>query len=300
MVGDLTDLKTEDLHMNDERHLHLGHAHNKDLDGSHFKSHWAAAPNETGQVAGPHLSQSFGIDLAYDVHKQGGVVGQDLQLPAAFTGTGASERVSDANIWLPHAAEVYNLSRRIQDYVLVPVVGLFSSLPNTNGDSVSLNELLRFNPFHGQQSYKIWKGQPTFTEHDNQDYLKSKGVILDVFLRPLKRFGAGKYYKLVMLHAFDRTKDPLLVNRILNREINSYSVGFYFKAYKCSVCGFHATEKTKGFCEHTKPRQVTYQHNSGFLSYRSCFDIKPFESSSVEVPAFVTAISDNVMDPLKA
>ena len=282
-----------------ERRLSLSHSI-KAPESSMFQSNWSTAQSE--RAPGLMSSESFGYPVgqyeALDLHKTKVQKGE-IVLDQRYSGSDAIERVSDANIWLPHAAQVYNLSPRLEDYVLIPVPCMFSSIPNTNGDSVSLNEMLRFNPYHGQQSYKIWKGQPTFIEHDNQDYTKAKGVILDAFLRPLKKFGNGKYYKLVLLHAFDRSKDPLLANRILNRQVNSYSVGFYFKSYKCSICGFHAHEKSHGFCEHTRPKQRTYVHQSGYLSYRSCYEIKPFESSSVETPAFITAISDHVLDPLK-
>lgn len=283
-----------------ERHLSLNHALTSGSKSGMFESSWSTKPGSDN--ASPLMSsESFGYgvqDQAYDVHANKPDC-KEIVLDERHSGSGTVERVSDANIWLPHAAEVYNLSRNIEDYVLVPVPGMFSSIPNTNGDSVTLNELLRFNPYHGQQSYKIWKGQPTFVEHDNKDYTQAKGVILDAFLRPLKRFGGGKYYKLVLLHAFDRSKDPMLVNRILTRQVNSYSVGFYFKSYKCSICGLHVTENSHSMCNHTAPKKKTYVHSSGNLAYRSCFDIKPFESSSVGVPAFITAISDHVMDPLK-
>src|ERR1019366_2903109 len=204
----------------------------------------------------------------------------------------------EANLWLPAAAREYHISPKIEDYVLVPVPAMWTSIPNTNGDSVTLQEFLRFNPEMGMQSFKTFRGKPTFLEHDNKDYTKAKGVILDVFLRPIKKFGNGKFYKLVMLLAYDRTKDPMLVNTILNGENNAYSVGFYYKAYTCSICN-----KTVGSgprdqpCSHTLPRKGTYRQNDGRLVYRHCHDVVGFECSSVVNPAYVTAISPILMDP---
>lgn len=276
-----------------DRNLSLGTAVDTGTQKDQLQSMWGVSDQQS--------SISFGLaGSPIDVHALRGKksLSEGVMLPAS-AGLGSSERISDANIWLPHAAAVYNISRRIEDYILVPVPCMFSSLPNTNGDSVQLNELLRFNPVHGRQSYKIWQGQPTFVEHDNQDYVKSKGVILDAFLRPLKKFGAGKYYKLVLLHAFDRTKDAPLVKRIMSGEVNSYSVGFYFKSYTCSICNFHASDRSGALCVHTAPKKRTYIHESGNLAYRSCFEIKPFESSSVGTPAFITAISNRILDPMR-
>ena len=203
----------------------------------------------------------------------------------------------EANLWLPFAAKEYKLSTDIRDYVLVPVPILFSDIPNTNGDSVSIGELLRFDPELGMQAFKTFRGKPTFYEHDNQDITKAKGVILDAFMRPLRKFGGGKYFKLVELLAYDRTKDPLLVNSILSGENNAYSLGFYFKSYKCSICNqrFGQGGHSKP-CSHTAPKRGTYRQNDGRLAYRQCEIIRGFETSVVASPAYVPAISHHVMN----
>lgn len=203
----------------------------------------------------------------------------------------------EANVWLPFAAKEYKISGDIRDYVLVPVPIMFSDIPNTNGDSISMAELLRFNPELGMQAFKTFRGKPAHLEHDNQDITKAKGVILDVFLRPLRGFGNGRYYKLVELLAFDRTKDPILCDAILKGEINSYSLGFYFKAYNCSVCGrLFGQGGSQRPCSHTAPKRPVYRQPDGRLAYRRCVDITGFETSAVANPAYVTAISPHVMD----
>lgn len=203
----------------------------------------------------------------------------------------------EANLWLPYAAECYKLSRDIRDYILVPVPALFSEIPNTNGDSVTVQEMLKFNPDLGQQAFKTFKGKPCFIEHDNKVIERAKGVILDTFIRPLKGFGGGRYYKLVQLLAYDRSKDPILCNSILSGAENSYSVGFYFKTYSCSICGHRSGPGfSKHPCEHTYPRRPTYLNNQGHLVYRGCEGIQGFECSSVKSPAYISAISPHVMD----
>lgn len=219
----------------------------------------------------------------------------EIPLSSGVSGTGTSERISDCNYWLPYAAEHYQISRDIRDYVLVPVPAMFSDLPNTNGDSLSLGELLRFIPEYGMQMYKTFKGQPTHEEHNNKDITQAKGVILDCFLRPIG-FNS-RYYKVVQLLAFDRTKDPELVNQILLRQQNAYSVGFFYSSYACSICG---NVVGKGInltpCEHTQLRRGTYRAQDGRLAYRKCRNGKGFECSVVRTPAYVSNIGTHVMN----
>jgi hypothetical protein len=95
---------------------------------------------------------------------------------------------SDCNFWLPAAAKTYNISPNIADYVLIPVPALITEMPNTNGDSVTAAELVKFDHRYGCLSFKTFKGKPLFIEHDHNDHTKAKGVILDSYLTPLKRF----------------------------------------------------------------------------------------------------------------
>lgn len=242
------------------------------------------------------LSQCFGLGGApVELHKQNpDAVVQKL--------SGDNSHSIEANMWLPHAASVYNISPNLQDYILVPIPAFNSEMPNTNGDSVSLPELLRFDPQQGQQAFKTFRGKPTYIEHDNQDYSKAAGVILDVFLRPIRGFGNGRYYKVVELLAYDRTKYPRLADSILAGENNAYSVGFYYSAYTCSICGRRVGKDTvMGPCEHTHLKKPTYRvPQNGRLAYRMCHNITGFETSSVVNPAFAIAVGPHVIDPRSA
>jgi hypothetical protein len=209
--------------------------------------------------------------------------------------TGNPEASLECNLWLKAAAKEYLISPDIRDYVLVPCPILISDIPNTNGDSVTIQEFLRFDPEMGMQAFKTARGKPCQLEHANKDITKAKGVILDVFLRPLKRFGNGKYWKLVELMAYDRTKDPLLVQSILSGENNAYSIGFYYNSYTCSICGSLYTMGGSSVCKHTFPRKPTYEAN-GQLVYRQCRNIRIFETSSVATPAYVNAVGSHVMN----
>lgn len=236
------------------------------------------------------ICQAFGIgEPAVELYKNPEEAAQRAGM--------SSERTIEASLWLPYAAKEYNLSSDIRDYVLVPVPVMITQLPNTNGDSVTLKEFLRFDPALGQQAFKTFRGKPCHLEHANQVIRDAKGVILDVFLRPMPKFGGGLYYKLVELMAYDRTKDPLLVNSILSGENNAYSVGFYFKSYTCSICGAKVGKGLSGTpCAHTAPRKPTYMDDQGRLVYRQCESIEGFETSVVANPSYCSAIGPHVMN----
>lgn len=209
--------------------------------------------------------------------------------------TGAGDYTLDVNSWLPAASEIYQISPNISDYILVPVPSIITGLPNTNGDSVSVEELIRFDPKQGQLAYRTWKGKPTHIEHQNKVLSKAKGVILDVILQPITSH-QGNHYKCVKLLGYDRTKDPALCDDILARRVNTYSMGFWFKSYTCSICNARVGPSGAGMCSHTNPKRRTYVFNTGQLAYRCCEVIEGFECSSVRDPAFVTANSDKIMD----
>tara|TARA_B100000700_G_scaffold88627_1_gene99936 strand:- start:52250 stop:52996 length:747 start_codon:yes stop_codon:yes gene_type:complete len=219
---------------------------------------------------------------------------KDVRLGSQVTGD--AERTIDANLWLGRAAEHYHISPNLSDYILVPVPSVISELPNTNGDSVSTAELLRFHPELGQLAYRSWVGKPTHVEHDNRDITKAKGVIFDVFLRKLPSF-AGGHVKVIKLLGFDRTKDSVLCDAILSKRVNTYSLGMYFKAYQCSICGNVVSQNSGAPCQHTRPRRKTYKQVDGRLAYRKCLNIIGFETSVVADPAYSVANSDLILDP---
>ncbi|QJT70858.1 hypothetical protein GR7B_00060 [Vibrio phage vB_VcorM_GR7B] len=208
------------------------------------------------------------------------------------TDSGAVRDHVDFASWLPFSAKPYNISNKIEDYVLVPVIIMPSDLPNRNGVGFPLNELVKFSPEHGMQAYKTWKGKGTYYEHANQILHEAKGVIVDTYMRQFKGFGGKKIWKLVALLAFDRSKDPAMVKRILSGDLNTYSMGAYVTKYKCSVCG-----RDKGLCSHlSTQKKVNFQLEAGGkLAYQLACGIEGFETSAVEDPAYVSAISDHVM-----
>lgn len=235
-------------------------------------------------------SRSFSIGLppveAFKLEK-----GKDsLVLDSASAG-GISRNL-DVNLWLPQAAPHYHISPDISDYVIVPVPSMITSIPNTNGDSASLKEFTRFHPDVGMMAYRTWVGKPCFVEHQNKDITKARGVILDTYIRPIARF--PNYAKVVKLMAFDRTKDPMLVQAILERKIDTYSMGMWYSSYVCPICNLRVGKEFSKPCSHTRPGRPTYMMNNGQLAYRMCENLNGFEISVVSDPAYVVAQSDTV------
>jgi hypothetical protein len=250
-------------------------------------------------------SSSFDISRFYNPMEGEGVALEldkvsrhSKSIPLKDNVSGGSGIILDVNSWLPGAAEKYNISKDIRDYVLVPSPGLITEMPNTNGDSLTMAEMLDFKQKFGMPMYKTFKCMPTFYEHQgNLDYTKAKGIILDSFLKPLKGF-QGNHAKLVLLLAYDRTRDSQAVNSILNKKISTHSVGFFYTSYTCTVCGHTTHQKTMHMCKHTKLGQRPYNFG-GKLAFRHCHDAKGFECSLVEDPAFVVNQhnTDHIMDP---
>src|SRR5690606_3251799 len=185
----------------------------------------------------------------------------------------------EAIIWLPRAAEFYGLSKDINDYVMVPVPALITDVPNTNGDSASLRELLAWNHEQGRQTYKTWEGRPMYVEHQHKpEWIR--GLILSTYVRPVRRF--KNTHKVVMLAALDRTRDPARIARVLSAELNTYSMGMYYESFVCSVSSKRAGGNFGKPCAHAHPGRPPFILPTGRLVYRSCEGITGFERSLLE------------------
>jgi intein/homing endonuclease len=126
----------------------------------------------------------------------------------------------------------------------------------------------------------------------NTDITKAYGVIVDSYMRKFAGFSRGKLWKVLLLCAFDRTKNPRAVNKILSGESNSYSMGAWVNAYTCSLCGGVLGES----CPHLDMKDPTRMYElQGRLVCRNATGIEGFENSIVADPAYVSAISDTLI-----
>jgi hypothetical protein len=203
--------------------------------------------------------------------------------------------VLDAHKWLPFAAEKYKISEKLSDYVVVPVSIMTTELPNRNGVAFSFEELTSFNHEYGKIAYKTWQAKPTHWEHNNSDVSKAKGVILDAAMRRIPRF-EGDLWQVVLLNAFDRSKDATLANKILKREATGYSMGAWVKDYECSICAKTVKGLNGKSCGHVTKGKPEYALYNGKLAYFRAVEPIGFECSSVEVPAYVQAVNPNYLE----
>jgi len=191
--------------------------------------------------------------------------------------------------WLPIAAETLNISAALKDYILVPVISMPSDLPNRNQQGFPFKASTGWCVDAGCPMYRTWVGKPTFLEHDNKDPSKAKGIILSSMMRRIPNT-AGDIWKVIKLLAFDRNRDPDLANKILTREMNSYSMGAFAKDYQCTVCGemLSKTPQQNG-CEHVRFGQPNYKLYNGKIAYHAVADPIGFETSAVTSPAYYSA-----------
>lgn len=195
--------------------------------------------------------------------------------------------------WLAAASRHYNISPDPKDYVMAPVTILVSSIPNRNGVAFPLRELAEFDPEMGMLSYQTWGKKPVFYEHDNQDHTKALGVIFDVHMSAAPQFAGDTLHKVITLCGVDRTRSPMLANRLLTGSLRTWSMGATLTGYECSVCG-HRPSKANPKCEHfglnNRNMRIFEDAKRGrVLAHYICSGIRGFETSMVEVPAWASA-----------
>jgi len=161
--------------------------------------------------------------------------------------------------FLRDAAAAYHISPDPRDYVFVSLPIVTAGVPNRNMDCFTHKELLRFSPIIGRRVYQTFIGKPTHQNHKNQDPTKAKGIHLDATFRKYRvQPGSLGYdaqtepvdlWKVRILTAWCREKDPELVKSILRRERTGYSMGALVDYALCSLpwCGKVTTPQP---CEH--------------------------------------------------
>lgn len=227
-------------------------------------------------------SASLGTETPIDVHRQ-----------PEFA------KHVEVQSWLPMAAEEYEISKNISDYVVVPVIIAPTDLPNRNSVAYPFETLTRFSPRQGRLNYKSWLGKPTYTEHNHFKVEEAKGIVFDTYMAPIN-YSKGNLWKVCALCGFDRTKDPELCNAILSGERKSYSMGAFITQYECSICGCTSKQgKLNTECGHViRGRPKFYETKHGILpSYLLArIGIEGFEVSSVATPAWSSATTSTMFD----
>jgi hypothetical protein len=249
-------------------------------------------------------SDAYGFGKPIDVHKEVKRKNIVLSKQGMHTVTSAigdasqTDQALDFAQVLKECCKAYNISSDPNDYFLVPCLGLPTGTPNRNGVGFPLDQLTKWSVDGGCLAYRTWVNKPCYCEHENENPLIARGLILDTSLRKIVGFGNGKCYKVMFLQAFDRNKHERM-ERIISGDINTYSMGAFVGQYHCSYCGEQMQKDERGIwhnCMHLHPKQPKdfYVHN-GRLVYRAVADIIGFENSSVEIPAYTQASGDVIL-----
>lgn len=191
--------------------------------------------------------------------------------------------------WLPFAAERYRISPDISDYVLVDVPIVVAEYPNRNMDAFPYLELTAWRTAIGRPAYQTFIGKPVHQDHDNQDDTKAKGVIFDASLITYR----GKPH-VKILKGFDRTKDERLAGLVQKRNRVGHSMGALVEKTMCSLPWCKYVSDGRVTCDHISNGAGKGSVIKGHLVYEEMMDYYFIESSSVEDPAYVVALSDNI------
>lgn len=207
----------------------------------------------------------------------------------------------DFKTWLPFAAKTYHISGNIEDYCVRPMPLMPSDLPNRNGIGFPLAELVKYQPPPiSRQVFKAWTGTPVHYEHENEDCTTALGVVFDTALTRITGFGGGKFWKVMGLVGVDKNKYPDIANRMLNNQLVTGSMGALADDFTCSVCGAKAHEHQHMNCSHiTSTKHVNWRmvddHGRKQLAYLNAHSLSPIEFSLVESPAWVPALSEELL-----
>lgn len=205
--------------------------------------------------------------------------------------------------WLPFAAKLYNISSNIEDYIIVNGPVCPSDIPNRNGIGFPLAELTKFQePPVSRMAYKAWKGAPIHHEHKADIHEDAYGVIFDTTLTKTSNYGSGKLWNVMAVFGVDKNKYPEMAQRILNNEINTYSMGAMVDYFTCSYCGTKIGGNVG--CSHVQPlsdrnpvnwKPVRNYDGLEHTAFLNAHGISASELSIVATPAWSTCLTDNIL-----
>lgn len=243
------------------------------------------------------VASEYSVYEGNEIEKNGDATTQPGTKPAPV---GSMKSILDAKEWLPFAAEVLDISPDFSDYIIVPVEIIISDLPNRNGVAFPAEELLRFLPQEGRQSYRTWEGKPTCLEHKNNIAKgdPAKGVIISTALRQMTT-ATAPFMRLMHLMGYDRRKDPWLADQILTRKRTGYSMGSSCATYTCSICNADMRE-TGGNCAHISVSSPENKYRSlklfgDRLAFPQSRFVRGIEVSSVQNAALQSAYQPNLL-----
>jgi hypothetical protein len=233
-----------------------------------------------------HIVRSYAdqINTEESFRLEYGRGGADGRLLMANASVVDKKSVVDVS-WLPAASESYCISGDIRDYVIAEVPIVEGDVPNRNMHAFLTSRLVEFVPKYGVQAYKTFVGKPVHYEHQHDDDTKAKGVILDASMRQVN----GRWFVMI-LKAFDRTKDRKLAEDVLSGRRKGHSMSAWTSNFDCGFCGHRWDTSYAAACDHAKGQMFKRIPNryagfgdiiNGSLVYAATHNFCYFESSSV-------------------
>jgi hypothetical protein len=217
---------------------------------------------------------------------------------------------------LEEVADTYRISRKAEDYILVPCRALTANIPNENLDAFPLSALQEFNPNFGCRRYQTFNLRPHYVNHNAGNYSVSRGVVLDSSLNgentasdQVKRAvyeatGIVPEYDVFteLLIAVDTTKDRPLADGYRSGSVRKFSMGCSCEHVQCSIpeCGKIATNDYD-MCRHVRSKHARVPIKCEDGLYRVAFEwvLDPVfeEISAVHQPADITAeVQEGLLD----
>ena len=192
--------------------------------------------------------------------------------------------------FLPAAAESYHISPDPKDYIIVSLPIVTADIPNRNLQMFPLQEVTHFDPMFGMMVYQTFKHKPCHIDHVNEDPTQAKGVHIDASMQHVDKYDI---WKINVLTIWDRSKDPKLVQAILDKKRTGYSMGATVSYFLCSVCG-QIDNMDSQSCKHMQNIGELYGEEKR-LAMQVCTGVCYFETSNLEQePADPSAYSEDI------
>ena len=175
-------------------------------------------------------------------------------------------------------------------FLWVKARAIDADIVNANGDYFSEEELLK--DYEDQQgnkmpAYKTFEGVPIYTNHENNDVVKSKGAVVTAEWDDKEKCVWCTFY-------IDEESYPDIARGVRVGYIHDVSMGCQVQSGKCSECGNIAVTE-KDYCECLKKSKG--KSRNGRKIYEENFDLKFIELSLVGDGAFdsceIVAIYDS-------
>lgn len=180
-------------------------------------------------------------------------------------------------------ADIYQISKRVGDYIFVVARAVTANIPNENLDAFRDIELLKVKD-DGRFCYETFQLTPLLEEHDYSNIPAiAGGFVVDAYFDDEDEDDK----KVMTLIAVDTVKKNGFAKDLLSGHVKTFSMGCVCGQTRCSVCNNVAKSEAE-YCNHIKNKFITRQ------AFEWCEDVWYRELSIVRNPADKKAISHHI------